>query len=115
MLIITVEDDSVICPHQIQQFPNDATNPYRAFILPLAYEQFGLLYAVLGLAANHLGHLNSDKYLLDTVAVEYRLRALQALSDAISKGISGKLSPGERDSIFATIQMLLLHDVGSLS
>ncbi|EHK19371.1 uncharacterized protein TRIVIDRAFT_125946, partial [Trichoderma virens Gv29-8] len=103
--------DSVICPHQIQQFPNDATNPYRAFILPLAYEQFGLLYAVLGLAANHLGHLNSDKYLLDTVAVEYRSRALKALSDAISKGILGKLGPSERDSIFAMIQMLLLHDI----
>ncbi|UKZ84045.1 hypothetical protein TrVFT333_011861 [Trichoderma virens FT-333] len=103
--------DSVICPHQIQQFPNDATNPYRAFILPLAYEQFGLLYAVLGLAANHLGHLNSDKYLLDTVAVEYRSRALKALSDAISKGILGKLGPSERDSIFAIIQMLLLHDI----
>lgn len=34
---------------------NNATNPYRSYVLPLAYEQLGLLYAVLGLAACHTG------------------------------------------------------------
>lgn len=102
---------NVMCPHQIQQDQDDMTNPYRAFILPLAYEHAGLLYAVLGLSASHLGHVKSNKYLSETVAVEYRLKAIQFLADAISQGITGTLGAAERDTIFATIQILLLHDI----
>lgn len=100
----------MICPHQIAQ-QTDSENPYRRYVLPLAYEQIGLLYAVLGLSACHLGHLRSDKDLYETAAVNYRVKAITALGAAIRKVCSGTFSDNERDGVFATIQILLLHDV----
>lgn len=91
-------------------------NPYRLYVLPLAYEQIGLLYAVLALSACHIGHLTSDQRLMAHVAVDYQTKAISALGAAIRKGCSGRLHENERDAIFATIQILLLHDVsGTLS
>lgn len=86
-------------------------NPYRLYVLPLAYEQVGLLCGVLALSASHLGHLTSDKRLIESVAVEYQLQAITSLSASIRTGFSEKLQDNERDGIFATIQLLLLHDV----
>lgn len=103
-------DDRAICPHQIAQRV-DSKNPYRLYVLPLAYEQIGLLYSVLALSACHLGHLKSDSRLYETVAVDYRLKAIAELGTAIRKMGSGDFSANDRDSVFATIQILLLHDV----
>ncbi|KAJ5092076.1 fungal-specific transcription factor domain-containing protein [Penicillium alfredii] len=103
--------DQIICPHQIAQRADSAENPYRLYVLPLAYEQIGLLYAVLALSACHLGHLNSDRHLYEAVAVNYRVNAITALGAAIRKGCSGNFDKSERDGVFATIQILLLHDI----
>lgn len=106
-------DDQEICPHQIALTADGAHNPYRKFILPLAYEQIGLLYAVLGITSFHLGTVKKDRYLRDTLAVVYRLRAIRSLADTIQAGISGNIHDNERDALFATIQLLLLQDVGT--
>ncbi|KAK9854433.1 hypothetical protein MYU51_004483 [Penicillium brevicompactum] len=103
--------DREICPHQIALTVDGASNPYRKFILPLAYEQIGLLYAVLAITSFHLGTVNQDKYLRDTLAVVYRLRAIRSLADTIQAGISGNIHENERDALFATIQLLLLQDI----
>lgn len=86
-------------------------NPYQVYVLPLAYEQIGLLYAVLGLTACHVGIQKEDLYLRETLAVEYRVRAISRLGDTLQNGLSGELSENERDGIFATIQILILQDV----
>lgn len=80
-------------------------------MLPLAYEQLNMLYAVLALSACHLGRLNTEKHLYESVAVDYRAKAINALGIAIRKVCSGDFTGGDRDSVFATIQILLLHDV----
>lgn len=103
----------MVCPHQIAH-ENNSDNPYRCYVLPLAYEQIGLLYAVLGLSACHLGNLKSDKDLYETTAVDYRVKAITALGAAIRKVCSGSFTDDERDGVFATIQILLLHDVSGL-
>ncbi|KGO56660.1 Copper amine oxidase, N2-terminal [Penicillium expansum] len=108
--MLLIHYDREICPHQIALTVNDANNPYRKFILPLAYEQVGLLYALLGITAFHLGTAKEDSYLRDTLAVVYRLRAIRSLADTIEAGISGTIHENERDALFATIQILLLQD-----
>lgn len=103
--------DRFICPHQIAQPVDSGENPYRLYVIPLAYEQLNLLYAVLGLSACHLGHLKSDKHLYESVALDYRAKAINALGITIRKVCSGDFTGGDRDSVFATIQILLLHDI----
>lgn len=82
-------------------------------MIPLAYEQLSLLYAVLGLSACHLGQLKSEKHLHESVAVDYRAKAISALGVTLRKVCSGDFTGGDRDAVFATIQILLLHDVSS--
>ncbi|PLB47495.1 hypothetical protein P170DRAFT_193531 [Aspergillus steynii IBT 23096] len=103
--------DSFICPHQISEIGDDMDNPYRSYILPLARQQIGLLYAVLGLSASHLGKLTDNATLHDTTAVEYRLRAIRALSKEIRRSQSETLLEVEQDAVLAIIQILLLHDI----
>ncbi|KAL2846593.1 fungal-specific transcription factor domain-containing protein [Aspergillus pseudodeflectus] len=103
--------DTVICPHQIVLTGRGKReNPYRSYVLPLAYEQLGLLYAVLGLAACHDG-LRNGKEDLREVADEYRLRCISCLRKSLENGISPQSHENERDGLFATIQLLLLHDI----
>ncbi|KAH8702250.1 fungal-specific transcription factor domain-containing protein [Talaromyces proteolyticus] len=103
--------DNVICPHQIAQYTDSNDNPYRIYVLPLAYEHIGLLYAVLALSACHLGRLKGDQHLCESVAVNYRLQAITALGAAIRKGFTVRFDDDELDSVFATIQTLLLYDI----
>lgn len=58
-----------------------------------------------------MGLNKKDIYLQETLAVEYRLRAIQSLVDKMQDGIFRDMSENERDGIFATIQILLLQDV----
>lgn len=86
-------------------------NPYRSYVLPLAFEQTSVLYATLALSACHLGHLKRDPDFHESIAVNYRLKAITALGATIKKGYSLNFDENERDGVFATIQLLLLHDV----
>ncbi|KAL2814437.1 fungal-specific transcription factor domain-containing protein [Aspergillus granulosus] len=66
---------------------------------PVPNIAIGLLYAILGLSAVHLGRLTNNWTLIKTTSVEYRLKAIRAL---------------KKNCIFATIQVILLHDSGIL-
>lgn len=78
----------------------------------MAQKQIGLLYAILGLSASHLGKLTGNMSLYEEAAVEYRLRAICALSEEIRKSQGPNfLHEDEQDAVLATIQILLLHDV----
>ncbi|PYH92760.1 C6 zinc finger domain protein [Aspergillus ellipticus CBS 707.79] len=103
--------DENICPHQIAEVGGDAENPYRAYIIPLARKKIGLLYAVLGLSASHLGRLIDDEFLHEATAVEYRMKAIRALSEEIRKSQRTSLLEDEQDTVLAIIQILLLHDI----
>ncbi|PWY84536.1 C6 zinc finger domain protein [Aspergillus sclerotioniger CBS 115572] len=103
--------DEIICPHQIAEVGDDPENPYRAYILPLARKKIGLLYAVLGLAASHLGRMIGDEFLHEATAVEYRMKAIRALSEEIRKSQRTSLLEDEQDTVLAIIQVLLLHDI----
>ena len=105
----------MICPHQIAQPIDNGENPYRRYVLPLAKEQIGLLFSVLALSACHLGHLTSDKELYESVSVDYRVKAITELGTSIRNVQTGQFTGNDRDAIFATIQILLLHDVRVLS
>lgn len=59
-----------------------------------------------------MGINKEDEYLRETLAVEYRVRAIRWLGETLRNGISGELDENERDGIFVTIQILLLQDVG---
>ncbi|KAL3432090.1 fungal-specific transcription factor domain-containing protein [Aspergillus tetrazonus] len=103
--------DTFICPHQLAEIGDTKDNPYRAYILPLAKKQIGLLYALLGFSAVHLGKLTGNRDMHETTAVEYRLSAIRALGELIYKSQTTSLSKEEQDTVFATIQILLLHDI----
>ncbi|KAL5051333.1 hypothetical protein BDW71DRAFT_51871 [Aspergillus fruticulosus] len=103
--------DTFICPHQLAEIGDDKNNPYREYILPLAKKQIGLLYALLGFSAVHLGKLTENKPMHETMAVEYRVKAIRALGEQIYKSQTTSLSKEEQDAVFATIQILLLHDI----
>ncbi|KAL4973427.1 fungal-specific transcription factor domain-containing protein [Aspergillus desertorum] len=103
--------DTFICPHQLAEIGDDKDNPYRAYILPLAKKQIGLLYALLGFSAVHLGKLTENKRMQETTAVEYRMKAIRALGEQIYRSQTTSLSKEEQDAVFATIQILLLHDI----
>lgn len=104
----------MICPHQISEIGDDARNPYRSYIRPLAEKQIGLLYAVLGLSASHLGQVSNNKRLHEEDAVEYRMKAIRALSEEIRKSQNITLPEDEQDAVLAIIQILLLHDVSDI-
>ncbi|THC97336.1 hypothetical protein EYZ11_003170 [Aspergillus tanneri] len=103
--------DSFICAHQIAEIGADVDNPYRSYILPLARKQIGLLYAVLGLSASHLGQLTENTTLQVSTAVEYQMRAIRALSKEIRRSQNETLLEDEQDAVLAIIQVLLLQDI----
>lgn len=59
--------------------------------------------------------MTADTYLRETLAVEYRLRAIRSLAKTLRNAIPGRLHENDRDGIFAIIQILLLQDVSAHS
>jgi hypothetical protein len=86
-------------------------NPYRKYILPLAYEHLAPLYAILGLAACHQGVQEGDSEMRDNEAVHYQSLAIRSLLQLLEKETSTNLSLPEYDALLATIQILVLHDI----
>jgi hypothetical protein len=87
-------------------------NPFEAYILPLAYENTGVLAAVLGLSACHL--VNRDPKAnsrMVAVAIEHRVSAMQALGLLLSDEERVGLSDTKEDMTLAIVLVLLLHDI----
>jgi len=84
------------------------------YLLPLVYRNLGVLNAVLGLAACHLGSssLSSEpKYV--TAALQHRINAIQALGNLLLHEECYGLSHVEQEHALATVFTLLLHDVST--
>lgn len=47
----------------------------------------------------------------EATAVEYRMKAIRALSEEIRRSQASTLLEDEQDAVLAIIQILLLHDV----
>lgn len=58
--------------------------------------------------------MTSHAYLRETLAVEYRMKAIRSLGETVRRAFAGSLHEDDRDSMFAMIQILLLQDVGLL-
>lgn len=90
-------------------------NPFRAYILPLAYQHPGLLHAILGLAACHLRSSELDvSQQTHTAAIHHKLLAIQSLGSLLLKEECFGLNDIEEDLALATVLILVLDDVSAL-
>lgn len=86
-------------------------NPYRKYILPLAYEHLAPLYAILGFAACHQGIAENDLEMRDTEAIHYQSLAIRNLMKLLERDAKESLELAEYEALLATIQILVLHDI----
>ena len=94
--------DDVMCD-SLTIVADDIQSPFREYILPLSYQNEGLLCALLSLAACHQRNMG--------VAVEYKLPAIQSLSAFLSKEELVGLDDGEEVVALAIVLLLIIHDV----
>ena len=100
-----------MCP-KLSVTSENAIDPFKAYILPLALQNTGLLKAVMGLTACHLSSQQQvPNRRLDTAALEYRVFALQSLSTILLKEECLSLNEAEEEVALATVLMSVLHDV----
>ncbi|KAF5976051.1 hypothetical protein FCOIX_7305 [Fusarium coicis] len=103
--------DQTLSEHFIIHVPG-LENPFREYVLPLAYQHQGILHALLGLSACHMhntGHANNQR--LVTVSLRYRLSAIQSLASLLHKEDISRLTPTEEEHVLAMVLLLILHDV----
>lgn len=103
--------DQTLSEHFIIHVPG-LDNPFREYVLPLAYQHQGILHALLGLSACHMhntGHANSQR--LVTVSLGYRLSAIRSLASLLHKEDTSRLKPIEEEYVLAMVLLLVLHDV----
>ncbi|KAL7765695.1 hypothetical protein ACKLNR_003611 [Fusarium oxysporum f. sp. zingiberi] len=103
--------DQTLSEHFIIHVPG-LDNPFRDYVLPLAYQHQGILHALLGLSACHMhntGNANSQR--LVTVSLGYRLSAIRSLASLLHKEDTSRLTPTEEEYVLAMVLLLVLHDV----
>ena len=104
----TVQVDTSLC----EILTTGTTNPFRSYILPLAYQHVGLLHALLGLSACHLGTSdNGASQKILTAALEHKLLAIQSLGALLLKEECFGLNDIEEELTLAVVLLLVLHDV----
>ncbi|PLB46242.1 hypothetical protein P170DRAFT_263112 [Aspergillus steynii IBT 23096] len=88
-------------------------NPFRSYILPLAYRDLGILHAVLALSSCHIvtSESNTQAKVNAAIMIEHQLSALQSLSSLLLKEELYSLADEEEDILLATVLLLVLHDV----
>jgi hypothetical protein len=92
-----------------------ACNPFKEYILPLAYRHDGVLHAVLGLSACHLHFSGKDEsQRCITTALQHRVAALHSLGELLLQEETSGLANVEEESILAMALLLVFHDVSSL-
>ncbi|KAE8140227.1 fungal-specific transcription factor domain-containing protein [Aspergillus pseudotamarii] len=104
--------DTTLCSALIID-TDDLRNPFRGYILPLAYRDIGILNAVLGLTMCHI--ISSGKRAIENVSVarmiEHQLSALQSLSSLLMKEEMYGLTDDEQDILLAVVILLVLYDI----
>ncbi|KAF4959045.1 hypothetical protein FGADI_1923 [Fusarium gaditjirri] len=87
-------------------------NPFRDYVLPLAYQHQGILHALLGLSACHMhstGYTHNQR--LVTASLGYRLSAIRSLASLLHKEDTSRLTSTEEEHVLAMVLLLVLHDV----
>ncbi|KAM0713402.1 hypothetical protein Q7P37_010364 [Cladosporium fusiforme] len=101
----------VLCKH-LAVAPQVQRNPFRLHVLPLAYEHPGVLLALMGFSMCHLSITDPENATANTTAaLEYRIAAIQSLSELFLKFEVSGLSTEEREVSLAIVLLLILHDV----
>ncbi|OGM46144.1 hypothetical protein ABOM_004899 [Aspergillus bombycis] len=92
---------------------DDLHNPFRGYILPLAYQDTGILHAVLGLTMCHINASGKRETENISVArmIEHQLSALQSLSSLLMKEEIYGLTDDEQDLLLAVVILLVLYDI----
>ncbi|KAI1618030.1 fungal-specific transcription factor domain-containing protein [Exophiala viscosa] len=87
-------------------------NPFRMYILPLAYQHAGLLHAILGLSACHLRSSEIDSsQTTHTAAIHHKLLAIQSLGALLLKEECFGLNDIEEELALAVVLILVLDDI----
>ncbi|KAF2141596.1 uncharacterized protein K452DRAFT_298295 [Aplosporella prunicola CBS 121167] len=103
--------ETYLCDAQIIACPG-VQNPFRTYILPLAHHHLGVLHCVLALSACHLVSSGRDASPAnETIALEHRLAALQALSALILEEEVVGLDAFKEEVTLVLVLLLILHDI----
>ncbi|KNG89891.1 hypothetical protein ANOM_001705 [Aspergillus nomiae NRRL 13137] len=104
--------DKTLCRALIIE-TDDLHNPFRGYILPLAYHDIGILHAVLGVTMCHItssGKRETEKISVASM-IEHQLSALQSLSSLLMKEEIYGLTDDEQDMLLAVVILLVLYDI----
>ncbi|KAH7192919.1 fungal-specific transcription factor domain-containing protein [Fusarium flagelliforme] len=89
-----------------------SSNPFREYVLPLAYQHQGVLHALLGLSLSHMD--NSGLYSnegFESLSMGYRLSATRSVASLSLKDEMSGLTHAEEEYLLAMVLLLVLHDV----
>ncbi|KAJ4122925.1 hypothetical protein NW768_009915 [Fusarium equiseti] len=103
--------DLILSEQLTTQVPG-LSNPFREYVLPLAYQHQGVLHALLGLSLNHMYNsgLYSDQG-LESLSMGYRLSATRSVASLSQKEKMYGLTHVEEEFLLAMVLLLVLHDV----
>jgi len=88
------------------------SDPFREYVLPLAYQHQGVLHALLGLSLSHMD--NSGIYSnegFESLSMGYRLSATRSVASLSLKDEMSELTHAEEEYLLAMVLLLVLHDV----
>ncbi|XHG09926.1 hypothetical protein AWENTII_012962 [Aspergillus wentii] len=106
--------DKIVCNTLI--ITEGLQNPFRCYILPLAYQNTGILQALLSLAARHMISSGGRPEQVNKAAmIEHQLCAVRSLSSLLMKEEMYGLTDEEQDITLAVVLLLVLFDVSVLS
>lgn len=88
------------------------SDPFREYVLPLAYQHQGVLNALLGLSLSHMdnsGIYNNEGF--ESLSMGYRLSATRSVASLSLKEEMSELTHAEEEYLLAMVLLLVLHDV----
>ncbi|KAM4067169.1 fungal specific transcription factor [Hirsutella rhossiliensis] len=88
-------------------------SPFRSHILPLAHQHQGVLHALLGLSACHMGLSRAEETIPEatTLGLQHRADALVCLGLLLLKEASQGLTAAEEEFVLAMVVLLVFHDI----
>ncbi|RBR19246.1 uncharacterized protein FIESC28_05711 [Fusarium coffeatum] len=88
------------------------SNPFREYVLPLAYQHQGVLHALLGLSLSHMNNsgLYNDQG-LESLSMGYRLSATRSVASLAQKEKMSGLTHVDEEYLMAMVLLLVLNDV----
>ena len=88
------------------------SNPFREYVLSLAYQHQGVLHALLGLSSSHMHNIGLyNNQGLESLSMGYRLSATRSVTSLAQKEEMAGLTHFEEEYLMAMVLLLVLHDV----